>query len=153
MNTEFRSFVQKYKRKERRKAIAMVIIGVLFTASGVFIWVTGSMWLALTSIAFGLAVILGGVLGWSQADGSDGSLMVALIACVLFVILSALLIINAVVSPEDFQGHRSPIYALIAGTLGLAFFGPGLIVLIIKLIRKSRPPSSTPLQLNNYPYG
>lgn len=131
----------------------MVIIGVLFTASGVFIWVTGSMWLALTSIAFGLAVILGGVLGWSQADGSDGSLMVAMIACVLFVILSALLIINAVVSPEDFQGHRSPIYALIAGTLGLAFFGPGLIVLIIKLIRKSRPPSSTPLQPNNYPYG
>src|SRR5699024_5549419 len=120
MNTAYRHFVQKYKRKERRKAIVVVIIGVLFTASGVSIWVTGSMWLALTSIAFGLAVILGGVLGWSQADGSDGSLMVALIACVLFVILSALLIINAVVSPEDFQGHRSPIYALIAGKIGRA---------------------------------
>src|SRR5699024_1089547 len=146
MNTAFRNFVQKYKRKERRKAIAMVIIGVLFTASGVFIWVTGSMWLALTSIAFGLAVILGGVLGWSQADGS---LMVALIACVLFVILSALLIINAVVSPEDFQGHRSPIYALIAGTLGLAFFGPGLIVLIVKLVRKSSSRSNSPGNTEN----
>lgn len=149
MNTAFRNFVQKYKRKERRKAIAMVIIGVLFTASGVFIWVTGSMWLALTSIAFGLAVILGGVLGWSQADGSDGSLMVALIACVLFVILSALLIINAVVSPEDFHGHRSPIYALIAGTLGLAFFGPGLIVLIVKLVRKSSSRSNSPGNTEN----
>jgi len=149
MNTAFRNFVQKYKRKERRKAIAMVIIGVLFTASGVFIWVTGSMWLALTSIAFGLAVILGGVLGWSQADGSDGSLMVALIACVLFVILSALLITNAVVSPEDFQGHRSPIYALIAGTLGLAFFGPGLIVLIVKLVRKSSSRSNSPGNTEN----
>lgn len=149
MNTAFRNFVQKYKRKERRKAIAMFIIGVLFTASGVFIWVTGSMWLALTSIAFGLAVILGGVLGWSQADGSDGSLMVALIACVLFVILSALMIINAVVSPQDFQGHRSPIYALIAGTLGLAFFGPGLIVLIVKLVRKSSSRSNSPGNTEN----
>src|SRR5699024_5499996 len=145
-NQAFQKFVQKYKRKDRRKAIAMCIIGVLFTASGVFIWVTGSMWLALTSIAFGLAVILGGVLGWSQADGS---LMVALIACVLFVILSALLIINAVVSLEDFQGHRSPIYALIAGTLGLAFFGPGLIVLIVKLVRKSSSRSNSPGNTEN----
>src|SRR5690625_7927964 len=119
MNTAFRNFVQKYKRKERRKAIAMVIIGVLFTASGVFIWVTGSMWLALTSIAFGLAVILGGVLGWSQADGSDGSLMVALIARVLFVILSAHMMINVVISPQHTEDHTSPISVLIAGTRGL----------------------------------
>ena len=149
MNAAFRNFAQKFKRKERRKAIAMFIIGVLFTASGVFIWFTDTMWLALTSIAFGLTVILGGVLGWSHADGSDGSLMVALIACVLFVILSALLIINAVVSPEDFQGHRSPIYALIAGTLGLAFFGPGLIVLIVKLVRKSSSRSNSPGNTEN----
>ncbi|WP_156832099.1 hypothetical protein [Yaniella halotolerans] len=134
----------RYRRTERRRSTAMFIIGTLFTITGVFIWFTDSLWLGLTSIVFGLAVVLGGVLSWSQAHGSDGSLKVAVIGCLLFVVLSALMIIGAVVSPEDFDGQRGPLYAVIAGSLGLAFFGPGLIVLIVKLVQRSRADQTRP---------
>ncbi|GAA2028565.1 hypothetical protein GCM10009720_05410 [Yaniella flava] len=137
MTPDWVRYAHRYKRKERRNAIIMGIIGALFAAVGVFLLFTGAVWIALTGMMFGLANILGGVLVWSQADGSHGSTMVAILTCLLFTVFSVLMIITSVVAPASF-GHRGPVGMAIAGGLGLAFFGPGLIVLIIKYTRRRR---------------
>lgn len=137
MTPDWVRYAQQYKRKERRNATIMVIIGVLFAAVGVFMLFAGSAWIALTGIIFGLTTIFGGVLVRSQADGSLGSTMIAIIACLLFVIFSVLMIVTALLAPESF-GFRGQLIPMIAGGLGVMFFGPGLIVLIVKHARKRR---------------
>ncbi|WP_310173182.1 hypothetical protein [Enteractinococcus fodinae] len=144
MSWNSRYSAQKYQRQERRKATMMIVIGVAFTASGVFIWFTDSAWLALTSVVFGLAVILGGMLTWSQSDGSIGSFRVLISACVMFAILCAITVVHATVAPQDFDGMLRPLYALIAGYLGLALFGGGLIFLLIRSLRNARSRAATP---------
>ena len=150
-NPELYADMQKNLRKERRDSILMIILGVVFAACGVFILFIGNGWMALTSITFGAAIVLGGILKRSQANGSEGSMIVGIILCLVFTVFSLFMLLSGVLAPAAW-GHRGPLAPIIAGGLGLLFFGPGSIVLIIRQVRR-HTRSNARRQPSNYPYG
>ncbi|HIY86454.1 MAG: hypothetical protein L0K41_05770 [Yaniella sp.] len=150
-NYELYAYMQENLRKERRDAILMIILGMVFAASGVFILFIGSGWMALTSITFGAAIVLGGILKRSQSDGSEGSIIIGIILCLLFTAFSLFMLLSGVLAPEAW-GHRSPLAPIIGGGLGLLFFGPGSILLIIREVRR-RTRSNARQQPKSYPHG
>jgi MFS family permease len=138
--TDWEQYGRDHRRKERKEGVKLLLLGIAFVALGVFVLAIGGLWLGLVGICFGL---MGVLTGTSQAATLKASTNEALLiaACVMFAACGALMILSGVLAPEQW-GWRGGLSAVIAGSLCLAFFGPGAVLLIIRRIRRRRSGDS-----------
>jgi len=132
--------VRAARRKQRRQAIGLVIVGALFAAAGVLLWVVGNPWMGPIGLAFGGMAILTGIVTATGSE-SPGARIATIVACFLFALTGALALVAGIVAPAVW-GWRGGGAGIIAGSLTLAFFGPGTIILIIREVRRRNGPRS-----------
>ena len=129
-------FTYEQKRKERREGILLMLVGVMFAAIGIVLWVVGNPWMGAIGISFGGMGILTGIITLTGTE-SPFARIAMIVACFLFALTSALMIASGSVA-SNVWGWRGGVAPIIAGALGFAFFGPGTVILIIKEIRRRR---------------
>lgn len=124
------------RRKERRDGIRLALIGAAFAACGVFLWVVGEAWMGPMGVAFGA---MGLIMGIVMASGSTSpaARIATIVACAAFAVAGALSLVGGIVDPGAW-GWRGGGTGILAGSLCLAFFGPGTVLLIVKEVRRRR---------------
>ncbi|MCW4460053.1 hypothetical protein [Microbacterium sp. MPKO10] len=130
---DFEQYARDYRRKQHRRGILLIITGAIFTLVGALICMIGSPWFGAAILFFGASVIVGGLMTL-QKFSTQTNFTLGLVGCVLFVAMSALMLVSGLVDP-DAWGWRGGVAGVIVGVLGLCFSVPAAIVL---MVRKSR---------------
>lgn len=129
---------ERYMRKERREAVLMIIIAVIFTGLGVFLWVVvGNLWMGLTGIAFSVSLVAAAIAKMNRSHTAAARIG-ALIGSLAFGITGAVMIASSFTDTMPFGNRQLP--ALIAGILCFVFFGGGFVLLLIREIRRVLAP-------------
>lgn len=129
---------ERYMRKERREAVLMIIIAVIFTGLGVFLWVVaGNLWMGLTGIAFSVSLVAAAIAKMNRSHTASARIG-ALVGCLAFGITGAVMIASTFTDTMPFGNRQLP--ALIAGILCLVFFGGGFVLLLIREIQRVLAP-------------
>lgn len=137
---EFEATLRDARRKKRREAILLTLVGAVFVAGGVFLlFVVKSPWMGAMSICFGLMGILAGLVELRGRTTLTTDIMLTA-SCFFFALTGALMIISGVLSPDSW-GWRGGGAGIIGGGLALAFFGPGTVILVIVTVRRHRARS------------
>lgn len=122
----------EYYRRQRRTVIGLIVVGLVFSALGVFIsFIAG--WFGAMIMVMGLAFVLSGFLirGNSKARSTR---ILAIFASMAMTIMGVLAFVAALVQPEAF-GHRGSIAGVLIGILAVGGFGTATIILILREIR------------------
>lgn len=122
----------EYYRRQRRTAIGLIVVGLVFSALGVFISFFAG-WFGAMIMVMGLAFVLSGFLirGNSKARSTR---ILAIFAAMAMTIMGVLAFVAALVQPEAF-GHRGSIAGILIGILAVGGFGTATIILILREIR------------------
>lgn len=142
--TDWEQYGRDSARKERSEGIKLTLIGIIFTALGIFLLIIGGTWMGAMGLCFGLMGVLTGISKAATLKASTNEVLM-IIACILFAATGALMILSGVLAPGEW-GWRGGLSAVIAGSLGLAFFGAGAVLLIIRRIRRRRDGTEWRLQ-------
>ncbi|MGO1265642.1 MAG: hypothetical protein ACTH3U_09360 [Microbacterium gubbeenense] len=137
---ELEATLRDARRKKRREAILLSLVGAVFVAAGVFLlFVVKSPWMGAMSICFGLMGILAGLVELRGRTTLTTDIMLT-VSCFLFALTGVLMIVSGVVAPDSW-GWRGGRAGIIGGGLALAFFGPGTVILVIVTVRRHRARS------------
>lgn len=117
-----------------------MLVGAVFASAGVFLLlVVKNPWMGAMGICFGLMGILTGIVEMRARPSLTTDIMLT-VACFLFALMGALMIFSGILAPGAW-GWRGGSAGVIGGGLGLAFFGPGTVILVIVTIRRHRARS------------
>lgn len=137
---QFEAILRDARRKKRREAILLTLVGAVFAAAGVFLLlVVRSPWMGVIGVCFGLMCVLAGIVELRGRTTVTTDIMLT-VACFLFALVGALMILSGVLAPGSW-GWRGGGAGIIGGGLALAFFGPGTVILVIVTIRRHRARS------------
>lgn len=132
MGLNYERIGYEYYRRQRRTAIGLIVVGLVFSALGVFISFFAG-WFGAMIMVMGLAFVLSGFLirGNSKARSTR---ILAIFASMAMTIMGVLAFVAALVQPEAF-GHRGSIAGILIGILAVGGFGTATIILILREIR------------------
>ena len=137
---EFEATLRDARRKKRREAILLTLVGAVFAAAGLFLlFVVNSPWIGAMGICFGLMGVLTGIVEMRAGTSLVTDILLT-VACFFFALTGALMILSGVLAPGSW-GWRGGGAGIIGGGLALAFFGPGTVILVIVTVRRHRARS------------
>lgn len=124
------------ERKQRRDGFKLLALGILFFSVGVLLCVVGNPWMGAIGICFG---IMGVAIGAAEIMGGTSLVarMLMIVGCAAFAVTGAIALLAGILAPEAW-GWRGGVAGIVAGALGLGFFGPGTAILIYKEYRLRR---------------
>lgn len=132
MDLDYQRIGYEYYRKQRRTAIGLIVVGLVFSALGVFISFFAG-WFGAMIMVMGLAFVFAGFLTRGKPQ-SPATRVLAILASMAMTIMGVLAFVAALVQPEAF-GHRGSIAGILIGILAVGGFGTATIILILREIR------------------
>lgn len=122
------------KRKERREAVLMLLIGAMFAAIGLLLWLAaGRPWIGALGIVFGTMSMFHGVIVLSHFRARTVRLLY-IVMSFMFGSVGALMIVISVLVPGAW-GWRGAAFPAVMGAVAVVFFFGGGVLLVIREIK------------------
>lgn len=121
---------------ERRTAIKLIVVSALFVIAGAVILFVGRAPMGLLALLFFGGCLIAGVMMLVGPDTRAGQLLAIVGALGMGAGSASLAIMSMAGVSLGWRGH--PAVAIPLGLIGGIFFGGGGILLLIRMIRKSR---------------
>lgn len=133
-----RSIIRDAVRKQRREAILLVLVSTGFVVTGGVLWLATGSAIGLVCVVFFGACFLAGVMQLVGPGSPRAAGWIGVVAALLMGAGCGMLMLLVLAGGVELSPGRSPLVAVIAGGVGLVFFGGGGVLLLVRMLRGHR---------------
>lgn len=147
LSDRFRDIDAANRRKQRREAVWLIVLSSLFVVVGIFVSVSGELWIGVPTSAFFSSCLIAGIAEYRSlqrapnAFGPRRYLLAMTVAAYMMGTACVIFLGAALFSWESldaFHSWRSPTLLIVTAAIGSVFFGGGAVLLTVHAARRRR---------------